>query len=942
MRRALPVILLALLVLPFADPAEHALSATMATLTLNPSSGNAPSVSGTLSGGDWCAVPSPPTISFQGGTGSGQGQFTAARTGGTLLSGSFTVRGAPGDVVIITASTTCGGGISSFPQSANATFVFNAPSPLQTSTPTPASIPSPTPTPASIPSPTPTPASIPSPTPTAASITSPTPTPAVAPSGPSATPTPAPAQQPAAEDQEAPPPVASMATTLTFTGCKPSKDLIELEFTPLYLVGVGEPSSEPTGPSLLVVAKKEAGDPQSYAFDSPVVEAGRMFQVKSNTEDLACPKAQGGPGQSWIAGKGLEVLIPLPGNTSLEGCSLGDKSPCELPVVKGAFVREGEAIHIPAETAAPEGYWVLELGYYSGDLKTRKQRFRWAIELNDVKDVTLQASLWPFPNTVEDDYLAPPGLVVSWNLHFDKGCTSYCEFVVPLKNLDPAATKAKSFFKKAFDVGATPFKLAGKGIKRIFGGGKEKAPQTVQATNPQIPDSKPSDYLVGGKTNVLLASPDYYFRVVPLKDKAPFGAPSNTVLLRVGDPALDPKNIKINPSPTPVPIVYDYEVKFIQYHGIIPPLKPDKNCYIVTEEAWPADVYGLNWTTDSSKKWPGSQSVKPGAFICEPPPDEPGILDVILSWAEGVWNWASEAWADIKAFAVKTVLKYTGLGAACGEIEGGVIPAGACEAALNTALNAVLVSVGIPPDFPNLQEAMDQGIGYIAAQAAAQVSIPPEVVDAAMAPGGPYADVANLGKDYVEHKLREEVQKELEADLKASVKSIGVAYSKKVGFVPDGIPVRPDDYQQPMTTVRVTRKLNATGGGEGCDLDIVDAVKLSPEALSSPPPEWVSYIKSLPHPLNSLTNYNMFPPTKLHIPALAPGQHVDIPVVFAPDYYNTGWTPLGLISTSLYINVWHVLHELGTLTLNAYGSCGPASLTIDANSDVYTPEFLEP
>jgi len=695
---------------------------------------------------------------------------------------------------------------------------------------------------------------------------------------------------------------------------------------------------------MTVMARRKTGDAQSYDFPSPVAEAGRVFRVTSRTDDPACPKQEDG-GQLWMPGKGLESLIPLPGNTSLEGCAV-NKAPCAYVVVKGAFVRRGEPIQETAAAAAPEGAWVLQLQYNPGDLKTRIQRFRWGIELNDVHDIKLQASLFPFPKTAEDDYLAPPGLVASWDFHFGGECGN-CEFVVPLKELDPSPAKGKSFFKKALDVGAAPFKAIGNGVSDLFGGGKKKTPDTVKAGKAQIPSQKTGDYLVGGSNSPLLKPTTFYFRVVPLKGGEPFGAPSNMVVLQEV-PKFD---IKFETTATPTPVALAYEAKILTYNGIIPPQKPDHNCYIVTQEAWPLGPYGLTYTTDKSKALAGFKSVKPGALICEPPPDEPSILDVILSFAEDTMDWASDAWQDLKQFAVDVVLKYTPLGAQCTALEdAGVIPDGACETALKITLDAVLVSAGIPPDLPNLDQAMKQGVEYFAAQTAAQVGIPPEVIKAATEQGGPYA---GLALDVAEAKLRDEMEKQIEANLEGAVKSIQLAYAKKVGFVPDGIPVRPDDYLPPGMTVRVTRKGGVAGGDQGCVLTVRDSLKLSQDVLNNPPPELAGLIKGLPHPLSALTAYDLYGneadyangtnaglDKQLAVPPLAPGEHFDIPLTFKPDFYKSGWSPSGLIQTSTYIQVWHVLHDLGTVTMFVGGTCGSDSLTLPAKAQTLSAEVV--
>src|SRR3990172_7109409 len=150
MRRALIVLaVVSSLALQVVGPASNAAAAP--TLALNPSSGNPPSVSGSLSGSGWlCPSGGAPlggaTVS---GTGVG-GSATINRDGS--LSGSFTVRGTAGQrvEVKVTASTACPGIVPIYLQ-ATAVFTFNAPAP--TPTPTAAIPPTPPPTPTATPQP---------------------------------------------------------------------------------------------------------------------------------------------------------------------------------------------------------------------------------------------------------------------------------------------------------------------------------------------------------------------------------------------------------------------------------------------------------------------------------------------------------------------------------------------------------------------------------------------------------------------------------------------------------------------------------------------------------------------------------------------------------------------------------------------------------------------
>src|SRR5262245_22724123 len=76
------------------------------SLSLNPSSGNAPSVSGNLSGSGWC-TPSEATYPRVTGAGvSGTVSLTAVR-GGSILTGNFTVQGVAGQSVVVTVQNRC-------------------------------------------------------------------------------------------------------------------------------------------------------------------------------------------------------------------------------------------------------------------------------------------------------------------------------------------------------------------------------------------------------------------------------------------------------------------------------------------------------------------------------------------------------------------------------------------------------------------------------------------------------------------------------------------------------------------------------------------------------------------------------------------------------------------------------------------------------------------
>lgn len=896
------------------------------SLTLSPDSGPAPSANGSLSGSGWEC--SPGVVPGGSATVSGRGVSGSAsigRAGG--LTGDFDVTGDAGDsvTVTVTADTACPGIGPPVYLSASATFEFDDPTPEPTATPTRTR----TPTPASSPTPPPTNTAAPQPTATPPRAT-PTPPRATATRPPGASPT-APAAETPVASPTIPAPQPSPGTdTVSFPGCVPGGP-VTLEFVPLHLLG-GLADPAPTGPGMMVPAEPSAADPSTFEFNPPPAEPGRLFQVKPKADDAGCVLPQDDLTDYWIAG--MEIVLPMevPGSTQLQLCGYGSKSPCEIPDVKGARTDRGAPAFIPQSAAATADGWITETTFYNEELAKRKFLFRSIVDNPGAKAGKLQASVLPFAKGSGPE---PPGIIATWDIE----CVN-CEFTLDLSVLAPKKEpKKESFIEKTWEVVKKPVTLTVDAVQWFGGligiGGGTDDDKVIEAVKDTGAATLPGEYAVS--TAPVIAMPStYYFRLLPLSATGgdAKGPPSNAVTLeRVGKP----EPFKIESTPTAVPVESPYEVQIISYHGIVPPLKPNDSCYIATEDAWPADIYGFTYTTDPSKAvGSAGLAVKKGHLFCPPKPKEPSLFETLLSWAEAAVNWASEAWDDLKDFAVEVMLKYTPFGLQCGLVEdAGAIPDGACETAFAIALDGALVALGIPPDIPNFDELMDQGIEYLAAELAAQIAIPPDVVKAAVEQGGPYAGMA---LSLAEEKLREELQKEMEAKLGDAAKSIGLGYAAAVAFVPDGIPVRPDDYQQPAMTARVTRKPGVPGGEAGCTLFVNEHVTLTSEQVNNPAPGWGS-IKNLPHPLSQLTQYNFFADEKpfntkaLHVPPLNPGESYDIPMTFRPNYYKNGWSPLGLVSTSDFIYVWQYLHEFGKITLNASG-CGSDKLEVPAKAAV--------
>jgi len=762
--------LLLLLVVVAALAADLALPPPVlaASVSLNPSSGDAPSVRGTLSGGGWqCSYGVVPagsaSVTGAGVTGSAT---VFGRTGD--LTGSFTVTGNAGQSreITVRADNACPGIGPPIYIQASATFRFNAPTPTPTATSTPTPAPSPTPTPTAAATPTPTPVA-------------PTSTPTPAPAGqPTSTPTPTPTP-PAGV---APPPVSgggANTATLTIQGCDPDADTVEVEMLSLTLAGAAP---------MMMPAAPVPGKPGMFSFPTPEVEPGNLFQVTPKINDPDCePATDDGPGY-WLSGKDLEINTLLGGKTQLWiWDSIGDTPDCEK-------VSSGENVLACWDTS--------EEGLY-GVLSKLSQKFRWQTELTAAKKAVLQVGYAPFP--AEADLLEPQWMLAKW----DVTCLN-CQFSIPLKQLASSEPpQKKSIIEKGFDVVVWPFEQAGKGAKGAYDavvdllglGGGAKKDEAVKLGEPQIAGGGVGAALVD-KDFVLPTPLNYYFRLVPLTEGGELaGGPSNTVVLTWTGEKGPGSDIKIYTCPpgqmligpetcgTPTPKPKPFIVEVIEYDPLLPPKKSEA-CFIATGGG--VGFYLGNHyhapTTPSHAQFVGTYNhqYSEGDILCPPDPPEScdwdapvACLEAGFSALEDALAWVAEAYADAKAFAVNLAVSTLGP----------FIPDSLCDdSCLKTAVTAgvdtALLAAGIPPSIPNLDQLMNQGIDYLAEQAVAQ--LPPAAVEAAKLAG---KDPKDLVKDAIKQGIVE-MQK---------------AYADSVDWLPEGVPVTPDGWKPPKVAVKVTR-----------------------------------------------------------------------------------------------------------------------------------------
>ena len=715
--------------------------------------------------------------------------------------------------------------------------------------------------------------------------------------------------------------------SLVFVGFTPAPSQVKVDFLPLGVFAAGGTVvGKPSGPAVSVPAVQLPGDPQQFTFQSPPgAEMGRIYQVSVNVDDAGCPLNPKSTKRLWLADAGRDFGMPLVtiAKTTLQVGNNGDQPPKPLPQVKGAFVEFGK----PAQygevypAAEDDSGWGTALGLYGGELKNRKQRFRWSTEATTAVSGTVQVAWLPLPKGYEDDPFAPPGLLLSWPVD----CVN-CEFVVDLSGLPapgsdkPAAaapTKGDSWLEKLGQIIVAPFKAVGdafaavaKAVAGLFGGSKETAAQpgqqSVAAVTPIAGSAasnapKPGSYKVGKNIEPPVFS-TFYFRILPAKDGKVAGAGSNTVVISWLGEENPLANIDLTAPPTPTPVPQPYEVEIVSYNPITPPIGgcAGRLGYVVTEDTWLAPGL-VGYTTDPKKGV--KLAYKKDTVLCPPTEDEgKAWYEYVGEALSDTWNWLSEAYKSVKGAVISAV--------------GYFIPDYLCDdSCVGGILDAALVSMGIPPDIPNLDQLMNEGLDYLAEQAMAEIGIPDEVKNLT----GAYAGMA-LAE--AEAKFKAEAQAKIKDGLKEGAKQIALSYAKSDTWLPKGVPVRPDDYLPANVTVKVTRKPGEPGGDDGCTLTVSSYLKYDQSKLDNPPPGYEKFLKER----NSFTEYDLYQSLKVPVPALAPGQSVTIPIAFTTwnpkyirrPYPNSQWNVLNQKFDEGA--VWPDLQQFGNVYLYAGGA----------------------
>ncbi len=308
---------------------------------------------------------------------------------------------------------------------------------------------------------------------------------------------------------------------------------------------------------------------------------------------------------------------------------------------------------------------------------------------------------------------------------------------------------------------------------------------------------------------------EYYVRLTPMVGNQIAGESSNTVIARYDPEAVGGVGFEI-PYLGPEYFTPLYEVEILDYTPGAMEDVNDWGCVKVVKVV-PGSL------ADTMFAYEVNQKICPKAWSGDNAWDDKlgEDLGVVGGWMKKGLDWASKAWQDIKAFAIKTLMKVTGLDAVCELAEDAVLPEGACYDVISAAVDVGLASMGIPPTLPNFDKLMDEGLDYAVELAA----------DEALAelPGcvGPCEDA-------VKDKLREALQSAINSVANQSVAPSCVSEDeahwngREPWCPPDGLVVKPalgSVDSPPALLVRLTRRADVPDPANlpACTLN-VDAV----------------------------------------------------------------------------------------------------------------------
>lgn len=319
----------------------------------------------------------------------------------------------------------------------------------------------------------------------------------------------------------------------------------------------------------------------------------------------------------------------------------------------------------------------------------------------------------------------------------------------------------------------------------VLPGGTGPTPAAYQG-----PVSGPTAQGVALATGNPLAAyvPDrFYVRVIPIAGSAPAGNASGSVRIDV----VDGGGFDVTLPSSPPDYSNTHAMSFVFW----PPRAGDpkyERCVLVVDTP-----NHSTWTYKIGTQVFGTYTPNK-TVLCYQPPDDDGwsLLDAFeafVEFVEDVWDAVSDGMAWIKQQVVSGILAITPCKAIASD--------SACTALANAAVDALLVSAGIPPSIPNFGSVVDGLKGDLANLVVQQIAAQVPAVGTACAA----SDAVKLAN------CQELVKKAIDKAVTqvAALRSAAAASSAGV-FVPPGVTVilHPDGQWQPARFAVTLTRLN--------------------------------------------------------------------------------------------------------------------------------------
>ncbi|MEW5992397.1 MAG: hypothetical protein AB1736_13780 [Chloroflexota bacterium] len=470
---------------------------------------------------------------------------------------------------------------------------------------------------------------------------------------------------------------------------------------------------------------------------------------------------------SFGMGTTLDGLVKIPVVARLDDGPAGDmapvahvENPADAPAGAEApqpsFGSNGETVTLYRSST-------VERPYDDNDKQAIKRDFGWTSYGAGIDHVVWQ--VLPYPTSTTPD-LGPPFLIDQGVAGIEQG-QPFGEFTIDFRPYFGGVPDVDSYWASNA-ASQTVQQLIGGPYFPGGGGAATPSPTSAPTIVPKLP------------------VPDhFYVRIIPMKGLTPVGQASNYVRFDVVD---KPPPVKFAPGPP------DYTKAFTSLgFGPVAPMVGDASyarCVLVVDTP-NHGTYTAFWGQYTPNK----------TVICYQPPDDDGwspfdVFESFVEFVSDVWDAIADGFAWIKQQVVSAIVALSQCDAVASD--------SVCQGLASAAVDALLISAGIPPSIPDFDAAVEALKGDLATV----------IVEEAygVVPGMEAACTASDALEVASCEALVEAAIDKAVGYVEQVRSDAAAKNAGV-FVPPGVTVVPHpkgQWQPPQFLVTATRTTDPT------------------------------------------------------------------------------------------------------------------------------------